>query len=292
MNNYVLITPAKNEEKNIWRTIESVISQNVLPSAWVIVSDGSTDSTDELVKRYCKKHAFIKFLRNESPADKDFSSKVNAFNKGLAALKTRNYSFIGNLDADVSFEPEYFEKILEKMEKQPKLGIAGGLIYEVYDGKTKPMRTSLNSVAGAVQLFKKECFEQIGGYLPIRIGGIDSAAEICARAKGWYVHTFAEYKVLHHGRVLTGKTNLNQAMFQMGMSHYMLGYHPLFHFMSSISRLPQRPLVIGALYFLYGYLKGSFQNKEKALPEEVIKFLRNEQLCRLREILSWKKYRI
>ena len=285
MAKYVLITPAKNEEANICKTIESVIAQTVLPSAWVIVSDGSTDRTDELVKEYEKKHPFIHFLRNESPAAKDFSSKVNAFNKGFAALKIKNYSFIGNLDGDVSFEPNYFGKIISLMQQQPKLGIAGGLVHEVYNGQVKPMKTSLNSVAGAVQLFRRECFEGIGGYMPIKMGGIDSAAEICARAQGWDVITYPKFKVFHHGRVLTGKGNPVQAMYQMGLSHYMLGYHPLFHVASSFSRLLHRPLFVGGVSFLLGYCVGFCRKQKIVLPVEVVQFLRKEQMSRLRKLI-------
>lgn len=282
---YVLITPAKNEEANICKTIESVIGQTVQPAEWVIVSDGSTDQTDGLVKNYCSKYDFIKFIRNESPAGKDFSSKVNAFNKGLGILKIKDYSFIGNLDGDVSFEADYFEKIIGFMHDEPKLGLAGGLVHEVYDGKIKPMRTSLNSVAGAVQLFKRECFEGIGGYIPIKMGGIDSAAEICARAGGWRVATYPEIRVLHHGRVLTGKSGPLQTMFQMGLSHYMLGYHPVFHIASSISRFVQRPLVAGGIFYLLGYLAGAGRKQTIVLPSEVVSYLRKEQMSRLRKLI-------
>lgn len=286
LTKYVLITPAKNEEKKICKTISSVITQTVRPTEWVIVSDSSTDRTEELVKSYCKQYKFIRLIRNESSAGKDFSSKVNAFNKGLQELETKDYSFIGNLDADVSFDPDYFENIISLMQNKSRLGIAGGLVYEVFDGKIKPMRTSFNSVAGAVQFFRRNCFEGIGGYIPIKMGGIDSAAEICARAKGWDVMTFSHLKVLHQGRVLTGKLNPLQTMFQMGLSHYMLGYHPLFHLASSVYRLWQPPILAGALSFLFGYLAGFWRKQEIVLPKEVVEYLREEQILRLRKIFG------
>ncbi|NLG17668.1 MAG: glycosyltransferase family 2 protein [Fibrobacter sp.] len=286
MNEFVLITPAKNEEKNIWRTIEAVVSQTVLPLEWVIVSDGSTDRTDEIVNEYCKKYSFIKLIRNESPAEKDFSSKVHAFNKGQAALMAGAYSYIGNIDADVTFEPEYFKKIVEAMEKKPTLGIAGGLIYESYDGKVRPMRTSSNSVAGAVQLFRRECFECIGGYIPIKIGGIDSAAEIFARAKGWEVKTISECKVLHHGRVLTGKKNRTYTLFQSGLGRYRLGYHPIFHLFTCCMRLLEAPVFIGSIMFLLGYISGVFRKAKRVLPVDVVSHLRQEQMNRIKSVIS------
>lgn len=283
---YVLITPAKNEESNISKTIASVIAQTIRPVEWVIVSDGSTDRTDKIVKSYCDKNKFIHFLRNESPAGKDFSSKVNAFNKGFASLQTKDYSFIGNIDADVSFDQNYFEQIISLMQKQPKLGIAGGLIHEVYDGKVKPMKTSVNSVAGAVQLFNRKCFEDIGGYIPIKIGGIDSAAEICARAQGWDVQTFFQIEVMHHGRVLTGKSNKLLTHFQSGLGRYKLGYHPLFHLATCLTRISKPPFILGSIMFLTGYISGVLnKNNKKILPENVVSHLRNEQLLRLREMI-------
>lgn len=281
---YVLITPAKNEESNIAKTIESVIKQTIKPLEWVIVSDGSTDNTDTIIQSYCKDYSFIKYKRNESPALKNFSSKVNAFNIGLKALDALDYSFIGNLDADISFEAGYFGEILSRFEKMSDLGVAGGLVYEVHKEKIRPLRISFNSVSGAVQLFRKECFETIGGYIPIKMGGIDSAAEICARAKGWKVQTFKELPVYHHGPVLTGNKNPVRTSYQRGYNKYLLGYHPLFHLISCISLIPQKPYLIGATCSIFGYLRAALNKKDLVLPDDVVAYLRKEQLYRLKNL--------
>jgi len=278
---YVLITPAKNEEKNILKTIESVISQTIKPLQWVIVSDGSTDSTDAIVKGAASKYPFIVYKKNNSPSQKEFSSKVNAFNLGQKSLTVSDYQFIGNLDADVSFEKDYFEQILGKFYVNPRLGLAGGLVWEYVNGKAKPFKVSLNSVSGAVQLFRRTCFNEIGGYIPIKSGGIDSAAEIHARACGWIVETFPEYKVLHHGPMLTGAASIQRTMFRSGVTKYKLGYHPLFHFMSCVGRLFQKPAVLGALYFFAGYCYAALKRETIILPSHVVQFLRQEQMGRL-----------
>jgi biofilm PGA synthesis N-glycosyltransferase PgaC len=278
---YVLITPAKNEAANIEKTLAAVTTQTVLPAQWIIVSDGSTDRTDDIVKAACTKHAFIKFNRNDSPPCKDFSSKVNAFNLGRDSLTVGDYDFIGNLDADVSFESDYFRNILSQFSSNPKLGLAGGLVHEYVDGVVKPFKMSLNSVSGAIQLFRRTCFEEIGGYLPNKSGGIDSAAEICARARGWEARTFPEYKVMHHGHMLTGASSIHKMMFQSGITKYKLGYHPLFHAMSSLRRATSRPVFTGALCFFAGYVSAAFRKEKKILPRQVIEFLRKEQLQRL-----------
>ncbi len=286
MATFVLITPAKNEEKNIGKTIESVIQQTNKPAEWVIVSDGSCDRTDEIITSYCKNHSFIKYQRNESPVQKDFSSKVNAFNIGFKSLSISDFDFIGNLDADISFEPTYYENLIHHLSSQPKLGLVGGHIYEVYNGKVIPMHTSLNSVAGAVQLFRRECFQEIGGYIPIKMGGIDSAAEICARAKGWSVRTFPEYIVYHHGPVLTGTSSPLKTIYQKGHNKYRLGYHPIFHIVSSLLYLFKTPYILGAIYSIWGYCSSAVKKCDKVLPQEVIAYLRREQLRRLNPLMK------
>ncbi|MFX0199832.1 MAG: glycosyltransferase, partial [Candidatus Hodarchaeota archaeon] len=175
-NSYVLITPARNEQDYIQKTIESVVSQTILPEKWVIVSDGSTDHTDEIVSHYAAKHDFIQFIRVSEHIQRNFWSKVHAFNAGYEQIKNTEYKFLGNLDADVSFNSNYYENVLLRFQTNPKLGIAGGIILELLNGQYVNQKLSLNSVAGAIQLFRRECYQDIGGYIPLTYGGVDSAA--------------------------------------------------------------------------------------------------------------------
>jgi biofilm PGA synthesis N-glycosyltransferase PgaC len=120
---YVLITPAKNEEAYIEKTIEAVLSQTVLPQKWVIVSDGSVDFTDEIVARYEQRHSFICLVRAGKQGQKDFGSKVKAFQAGYSQVRDAHYDFLGNLDADVTFGADYYEQILERFHANPGLGL-------------------------------------------------------------------------------------------------------------------------------------------------------------------------
>src|SRR3989442_7079497 len=122
---YVLVSPARNEAKFIGRTIDAVVSQTIRPLKWVIVSDGSTDGTDDLVRKRAVDHAWIELVRTPERKERDFAGKVNAFNAGYARLKGLEYDIIGNLDADVSFEPDYIECLLGKFVENPRLGVAG-----------------------------------------------------------------------------------------------------------------------------------------------------------------------
>lgn len=286
---YVLITPARNEEKNIKKTIESVISQTVLPLKWVIVSDGSTDATDKIAKKYAKENNFITFIRIEKQKDSGFSSKVYAFNAGFNKIKSTEYDFIGNLDADVSFSPDYFNNILKKFDKDKHLGICGGVILEFYKNNYRTRKVSLNSVAGAVQLFRRQCYEDVGGYIPLKLGGIDTAAEIIARSRGWKVKSFPEFLVYHNERILTGSKNVLLTKFKQGKSNFELGYHPIFQLIICIYRLIDKPYLFGSIFMLFGYIWASIQRVKKQLPDYSIKYLRKEQMNRLKALLSFNK---
>jgi len=288
LNRYVIVTPARNEARVIEKTLRSVVSQTVKPEKWVIVSDGSTDGTDEIVQGYCDKYPFIQLIRSSNDEKRNFGSKVAAFTAGYQALAGQEYGFVGNLDADVSFEPDYFEKLLARFAQAPGLGVGGGIILELVGGKFVSQSISSNSVAGAVQLFRRECFEAIGGYRAIRGGGIDAAAEIMARERGWLVETFSDLPVCHHRRVSHGSSSALSTEFRVGQSNYRLGYQPLFALAISVLRLRQRPYVIGAITHEMGYCWAYLSREKIQLPNETVKFLRSEQLDRLKHAL-WKR---
>lgn len=123
---YVLITPARNEEAHIGRLIQCVAAQTLAPVKYVIVSDGSTDRTDEIVEQHARELGFVELLRLEKNERPGFGSKALAFNAGWERLWAQDFDFIANLDADISFEPCYFESLLEEFQKDPDLGLTGG----------------------------------------------------------------------------------------------------------------------------------------------------------------------
>lgn len=280
---YILITPARNEEKHIATTINSIVNQTILPEMYVVVSDGSTDKTDDIVKSYETQYSFIKLLRFEKNKEANFSSKVFAFNAGLETIQKHvsNYNFIGNIDADISFDNDYFEKLLNIFDSEPNLGIAGGQIYEKHKGKLVRHRNSSYSVAGAVMMFRKDCYNAVGGYIPIEVGGEDSTAEITARARGWKVRTISELQVMHNKPCLSGGRNYLHSKFKQGLSNYLIGYHPLFQFAVCINRIIDKPYFAGAIAMFAGYIWGSIKRKKKLMPSDVIRFMRKEQLAKL-----------
>lgn len=281
---YVLITPARNEEDYIEKTIQSVISQTILPEKWIIISDGSTDLTDEIVEKYIKKYNYI-FLKHIMGDNKrNFGSQARAFNIGYSQLKNMDFDFIGNLDADVSLDSNYYDSIIEKFQQNPRLGISGGLIFEEYNGEFKSRPTnSIRSVANAIQLFRRECYETIGGYTPLKYGGHDTLAEIIARKKGWHVEAFPEFKIYHHRHASGG---ILRRRFLDGMRGFSIGNHPLFEIFKCIRRVKERPYLIGAFSRLMGFIWPYCQGEKRMVSGELVKFLRREQMYRLKEFFS------
>ncbi len=278
---YVLITPAKNEEAFIADTIQSVINQTILPLRWVIVSDNSTDRTCEIVESYRQKYPFIDLLRLNSSATRDYAAKVQAFHAGYRRLRNLDYAFIGNLDADISFGENYYERLMEEFERDPALGIAGGFVWEKYNGKEKPFTRNLNSVGCAIQFFRRACFEQVGGYLPLKMGGEDAVAENLARMHGWKVRTFPEITVYHHRPMGTGNWSRWKARFNQGREEYLLGYHPLFFFLKSLSRLSCPPFLLGTCLTWLGYVNAVVKREPRPVSRDFVSFLRQRQKQRM-----------
>jgi glycosyltransferase involved in cell wall biosynthesis len=283
---YVLITPARNEEAYIEKTIQSVISQTVLPEKWVIISDGSTDRTDEIVQKHIYKYSWMELIRMTEHVDRHFAAKVYAFNAGYEKVKNMKYEVIGNLDADISFDKDYIEFLLNKFVQYPKLGVAGTPFIEDSSQPYDYRFTNIEHVSGACQLFRRECFEAIGGYTPIKGGGIDWVAVTTARMKGWRTRTFTEKTIFHHRKMGTGMSNTLMARFRLGKEDYYEGSHPLWEFSRAIYQMKFNPVILGGIFILFGYIAAFLQRMERPISSELIKFYRNEQMQRLKGKLS------
>ena len=168
---FVLISAARNEEEFIEVTLKSVVGQTRLPEKWIIVSDGSTDRTESMVSDYAREHDFIELISLEAKAQRNFAAKVQAIKIGYEALREEEYDLIGNLDADASFEVDYYERIIAEFERDEKLGVAGVITYDKINDKFVQIRAIEHRVCGMIQMFRRECFEEIGGYLELHYGG-------------------------------------------------------------------------------------------------------------------------
>ena len=285
---YVLVTPARNEAGFIDQTIQSVISQTKRPVRWVVVSDGSTDATDSIVAAYAREHEWIRLVRRVRSGERSFGAKVLAFNEGYAELHGLGYEVIGNLDADITFAPDYLEFLMEKFAEDPRLGVAGTPFVEDGAERYDYRFSSIEHVSGACQLFRRECFEDIGGYVPVRPGGVDLVAVLKARMKGWRTRTFVEKTCTHQRSMGTAKHSPLMVALMGGHGDYILGSHPLWELSRCIYQTTKRPIVAGGLLRLAGYTWAMMSRVDKAVPPELARFRQMEQLQRLRRFFAWR----
>ena len=253
---YVLVTPARNEEQYIGKLLESVTQQACLPLQWVIVSDGSTDGTDAIVNEYAAQHKFITLLRRDKGVGRNFGSKVYAVRDGFQALTVADYDFIGMTDADISFGTDFIKQLTGHMLAEPRLGIVGGLVYERdAAGTWLPFSVSAeSSSSGAFQLFRRQCYEAVGGYRPLRRGGIDMVADVMARMHGWEVCTSMDLPIYHYRTMGTAQGGDLAGRFRRGMMEYVNGYHPLFQLARAAAQIRAKPFLLASLSRTAGYV--------------------------------------
>ncbi len=288
---YVLMTPARDEEAHIERTLQSVINQDVLPERWVIVDDGSTDRTAEIVRRYAGDHPFIELIESAHRPERSFASKATVVADAYAELATSPFHFVGNLDADVSFPPDYFASVLAHFDADPDLGLAGGIQVDWVDDDWQLVRQSSNSVAGPFQFFRRRCYEEVGGYPRLPYGGIDAAAEFGARMRGWEVRALPELTVFHHRQTGSAKYGPLKARYRAGQRDATIGYHPAFAAVRAGQLAVGGGLAgpVGSLCFLAGYLAATVTRPAPRLDEDVRRFVRAEQVDRLRALVRTRR---
>jgi biofilm PGA synthesis N-glycosyltransferase PgaC len=289
---YVLITPAHNEETFITKTLDSMVAQTDPPERWIIVDDGSDDRTAEIVARYAERHPWIELVRRPRARDRSFAGKVHAFNAGLERVRSLRFDVIGNLDADLSFDPDYLKFLMEKFEQDPTLGVVGTPFTE--DGGYDTARDSFegeNYVAGGCQLFLYRCFEEIGGYVPNRAGGVDWIAVMSARMKGWKVQSFPEKRFHHYRSLGTAERGVLGASFEYGERAYYLGGSPIWHLFRCLYRMTKKPFFVGGLALMAGYASAAVRRTPRPVSREMMRFHRLEQMRKLRAIL-WAALRL
>jgi glycosyltransferase involved in cell wall biosynthesis len=282
---FVLITPARNEEVFIERTLESVIKQTVLPERWVIVNDGSTDSTAVKIRPYLANHPWINLVDLPVRRERHFAAKVHAFNAGAEQVKELSYEVIGNLDADVSLEHDHFEFLIDKFRKDPDLGVAGTIFREEGYSSDTDSYEGEKHVAGACQLFRRACFEAIGGYLPNKAGGIDWIAVTTARMKGWKTRSFRERSMFHYRKLGTAERGRLASSFSYGEKDYYLGGHPLWELFRVAYRMTKRPYIVDGVAVGFGYVWALLHRGERPISRDLVRFHRKEQMQKLRGIL-------
>ncbi|MDZ4854920.1 MAG: glycosyltransferase family 2 protein [Nitrospirota bacterium] len=284
---YVLVTPARNEEQFIEKTIQSMIQQIWLPIKWVIVNDGSTDGTGDIVKRYLPTHSWIEMVELPPRQDRSFAKKVHSFNAGYERVKGLEYEVIGNVDADISFEKDHFKFLLNKFIEDSTLGVAGTVFREEggYSSESDSFEGHTH-VSGQCQLFRRRCFREIGGYVPHKAGGIDWIAVTTARMRGWKTRSFREKWFFHHRHLGTAERGVLASLFSYGEKDYYLGGHPVWEMFRTAYRMTKSPYLIGGLVLGLGYVWAFLCQVKRPVSDELMKFHRKEQMEKLKRILK------
>jgi poly-beta-1,6-N-acetyl-D-glucosamine synthase len=282
---YVIVTPARNEAQFIELTLKSVVAQTLLPLKWVIVSDGSTDATDAIVAQYAADNPWIELVQLPDRKTRDFAGKAHAFHAGYAWMKDLGYDVIASLDADISFGADYFAFLLGKLAADPSLGLVGTPFQET-SGEFYDYRfASAEHVSGACQVFRRACFESIGGYVALKGGGVDLVAVVTARMNGWQTRTYFDRVCSHHRAMNSAMNRGLKLKFKWGQSDYWLGGHPLWQVFRCIYQMRRRPYVIGGVATLAGYYLALLTRRPRSVSTEFARFRGKEQIGRLKEFL-------
>jgi biofilm PGA synthesis N-glycosyltransferase PgaC len=282
---YVLLTAARNEAEFIELTLQSVVRQSVLPVRWVIVSDGSTDGTDEIVKRYTAAYPWMELMRMPERRERHFGGKARAVNAAYDRIRDLQFQAVGNLDGDVSVDEGYFAYLLGRLAGDPRLGIAGTAFREPGCAPYDYRYASDENVPGPCQMFRRECFEAIGGYTPLKQGGVDHFALISARMKGWETKAFTDRSFFHCRPMGTARAGGWRTSFFQGVKDYAFGNHPLWEFFRAVHRATEAPVLVGGLLLAAGYFYGTIRRRSREAPAEMVEFHRREQLCRLKGLV-------
>lgn len=279
MKNYVVVTPVRDEETYLPRAIQSMVRQTILPREWIIVNDGSKDRTAAIIDEAAHQYPWIKAVhRTDRGFRKWGGGIIEAFYDGFYALAFTEWEFMSKLDGDLSFDSDYFERMFERFAEDPKLGIGGGVLYHDENGRRVLENHPKFHVRGGVKIYRRACWEDIGG---LWVGpGSDTVDEVKANMLGWTSRSSFDVHMTHH-RFTGAAWGRWGGLVKDGKIDYVSGYHPLFLAVKSMVRLFRRPYFLGSFALVYGYLSAHFQRTPRVDDEQLIRYLRRQQLARL-----------
>ena len=273
---YVIVSPVRNEEQYVEKTLNAVVSQSILPAEWVMVNDGSTDRTAEIIETYTHKYSWIRLIHlNDRGYYLPGEGVVNTFYKGYEALQTTDWEFLVKLDCDLSFEQDYFETLLKRFDQDPHLGIASGCIYNVIGGKLIKEKSQEDHPFGASKMYRRECFEEIGGIK--RIPGWDLADLLAAQMKNWNTRCYFDIIVPHYKIGGARRSGFTKGKFLLGRFQYRFGYPFLYVLLKSVYHLTTRPFIISGAGLITGYIYAASRREKRYFDKEMIAFLRKRQ---------------
>jgi len=278
-NRYVVVTPARDEEETLPFTIESMRKQNIQPTRWIIVDDGSTDRTLEIAREAEAEIPWLEVVTRKNRGHRALGGGVvDTFDEGFEALNGIEWDFVVKLDADLSFEQDYFERLIVLFDEQPRLGMASGKTYLMTDGEKSIEWCHDEHVRGPAKMYRRECYEEIGGLVAVR--GWDMIDETRAQMGGWTTRSYTEIELIHHRPIDGRQSNVLQSRYDMGKLYHFLGYHPLYHLARSVrSAVQDFPILVGGIALLAGYIVAWASGRER-YDEAYCQFVGKKQMER------------
>ncbi len=286
-NKYVLISPCKDEGAYIEKTLQSILNQTTKPVQWVIVDDGSSDNSVEIINQYKEQMPFIKIVTRPKGERKVGAGVIHAFNEGLKHVDAPEYDFLCKFDVDLDLRPRYFEILMQRMHEDPRLGTCSGKAYYIHPetGERKSELCGDEASVGMTKFYRRECFEQIGGF--VAEGGWDGYDCHRARWFGWRALSWDEpedLQFIHLRPMGSSQKSIYRGRIRHGKGQFHIGTHPLFFLASSVYRsLKQRPYITGTVFSIYGYIKAWLQGEKRFGDKDMVKFIQSYQLKALKE---------
>jgi len=279
MTTYIIITPARDEEDYLERTILSVLQQSILPIQWILVDDGSRDRTGEIMDHYAQLYPWITVChRNDRGFRNSAGGEIDAFYDGYSRIACSDWNFVIKLDGDLSFSPDYFAKCFAEFANDPRLGIGGGGIYHELKGGITLEKSPMFHVRGATKIYRRECWDDLGGLM--RAPGWDTVDELKANMLGWTTRSFPDFRLLHH-RYTGAAAGAWKNAIKDGRANYIAGYHPLFMLVKCAARSIKYPCLVGSAGLMRGFLSGYWERVPQVQDRGLIRYTRNQQLRRL-----------
>ena len=275
---YCIITPVRDEEQFVRGTIDSVLHQTIKPVEWIIVDDGSKDATNSIISRCAQEYSWIRTLGRENRGHRSTGGGVEAFLAGYQLLRSQDWEFLVNLDGDLTFAPDYFEKCFKFFREMPRLGIGGGTIYDKVDARLQLESSPTFHVRGGTKIYRRKCWEQLGG-LPPSLGW-DTVDELKANQLGWITQTFPDLRLIQHRVTGSAWGRWGNAV-NDGVADYVVGYHPLFFFLKCLRHVFHAPYIVRGLGLAYGFLRSLVSQMPRLGDQELRDYLRQQQLRRL-----------
>lgn len=277
---YVVITPCRDEAEYARETLDTVIAQTVQPSLWVIVDDGSTDATPEILREYAAQHDWIRIVRRDDRGSRAVGPGViDAFYAGLDTIDLNEFDYVCKLDLDLDLPHRYFERLIERMEADPRLGTCSGKPYYVdkSSGNLVSEKCGDETSVGMTKFYRTECFQQIGGFVrEVMWDGID-----CHRCRllGWKAQSWDEpdIRFIHLRPMGSSQQSIWTGRLRHGYGQYFMGTSFAYMTASALYRMTRPPLFIGGLGMWWGYVRSMIARNERYEEPEFRAFLRNYQ---------------